>query len=106
MVFLLIKSANVPDHQLVCQTKLAAHFCAFFRLIGIRSCIDGIVDNLIWCATEHPVARVLAASKKIRSVFWNAPLVPQLDGVFQVFILIRIVAVGNPHRNMMLRRSL
>ena len=79
MIFRLIKSTNVPNRKFIFKAKLPAHFLTLSWVIGIGRNIYGIINNLEWCATKHPITCIFATGEKVGRIFRDTPLIPQLD---------------------------
>ena len=101
MILLRIKPANMTNGQFISKVKLLPQLCAFFRIVGISSRVDSIVDNLIWCSAEHPITRILPAGKEVCSILRNAATIPKLNRIFQIPVLICIMTVSDSHRDIM-----
>ena len=101
MVFGRIKPTDMSDSQFGFEAKPPPNLLASGRVIGVGCDVYGVVDSLERCAAKHPSTCILSASKQIGSISGTGALIPQLDGVFQIFILIGTVAMGDAYRDMM-----
>ena len=82
MILLWVKATDMANDQLVRKAKLSPQLDALVRIIGVCSSVNCVVDNLIRCATEHPVPSILTAGKKVCGTTGDAAPTPELDGIF------------------------
>ena len=106
MVFLCIETTNMTDNQLICQVQSISHFCMFILIKRVGGSINCIIYYTVWCSSEHPITCIPSTSKKVCSISRNTSPIPKFNRIFYVLILICVMTVCNPNRNIMLRSNL